>query len=321
MAERRWTKLFPRTPISPIQMAAGFGKRWLPGQNQDQLSPPGLEDSNNVDIGSALSDSDHPASIEPKDDLKNPIVEVGEEKAVPGSTTPSFNEGWADDHPAIKDIPYSVRRIVSLEDDPTLPTLTFRYFLLTILFVLPGAFLSQMSHFRTTSAPYSVFFVQIAANYVGIWLAKVLPAWIVKVPFTKYGFNLNPGPWSVKEHVLVTISAASGATYNLAYAPVSIAELYFNQKMNAGVAIVFMWAVVWTGYSFAAISRQFLLYDPQYPWSVPYPHPTFCSLADVFKGSKRCARPPSLKLRRSSESNLQPRRENRWSSSSLCLPP
>lgn len=86
------------------------------------------------------------------------------------------------------------------------------------------------------------------------------------MPFTKYRFNLNPGPWSVKEHVLVTISGASGATYNLAFAPISMAELYFGTRINAGVAIVFMWAVVWTGYSFAAISRQFLLYEPEYPW-------------------------------------------------------
>lgn len=86
------------------------------------------------------------------------------------------------------------------------------------------------------------------------------------MPFTKYGFNLNPGPWSVKEHALVTISAASGATYNLAYAPIYMSELYFNHRINPGVAIVFMWAIVVTGYSYAAISRQFLLYNPQYPW-------------------------------------------------------
>ncbi len=126
--------------------------------------------------------------------------------------------------------------------------------------------MSQLSHFRTTYIPFSVFFVQIASDYVGFWLARILPAKFVRVPFTKYGFNLNPGPWGVKEHVLVTISAASGATYNLAFAPISIAELWFGQRINPGVAIVFMWSVVVTGYSFAAISRQFLLYDPQYPW-------------------------------------------------------
>ncbi|KAB2569190.1 Oligopeptide transporter 7 [Lasiodiplodia theobromae] len=183
------------------------------------------------------------------------------------TTQTGENEEAIDENdPRLKDIPPYVRRIVSLRDDPTLPTLTFRYFVLTIIFVVPGAFLSMMSHFRTTYAPYSVFFVQIASSYAGAWMAKVLPAWQVRVPFTNWGFNLNPGPFSVKEHVLITISAASGATYNLGYAPISMAELYFDTKVNPAVAIFFMWGIVWTGYSFAAIARQFLIYDPQFPW-------------------------------------------------------
>lgn len=187
-------------------------------------------------------------------------LDVNDEELKSGRESDVDSDTFLADDPAIKDIPPAVRRIVSLTDNPEELTITFRYFVLTILFVAPGAFLSQMSYFRTTSAPYSVFFVQIASNYVGIWLAKILPNKKI------LGVNLNPGPWSTKEHVLVTLSAASGATYNLAYAPVSIAELYFNEPMNPAVAIFFMWAVVVTGYSFAAISRQFLLYDPQYPW-------------------------------------------------------
>jgi hypothetical protein len=175
-------------------------------------------------------------------------------------------DGFDDNDPRVKDIPAYVRRIVSYTDDPTLPTLTFRYFLLTIVFVVPGAFLSMMSHYRTTYAPYSIFFVQIASSYVGAWLAKVLPAWTIRFPFTNWSFSLNPGPFSVKEHVLITISAASGATYNLGYAPVSLASLYFDYEMHPLVAIFFMWGIVWTGYSFAAIARQFLIYDPQFPW-------------------------------------------------------
>jgi len=186
-------------------MAPKFFKGWLPQpavQNAPVLTP------DEIDISSIPSSE----TLTPKDGAKNPIVEVGDEKVEPGSTASSSNEAWADDHPAIRDLPLSVRRIVSLEDDPTLPTLTFRYFVLTLFFVIPGAFVSQMSHFRTTYVPYSVFFVQIASNYFGIWLAKVLPAWNVRLPFASYKFNLNPGPWSVKEHVLITISAASGGT-------------------------------------------------------------------------------------------------------------
>ncbi|ORY68575.1 OPT oligopeptide transporter protein-domain-containing protein [Pseudomassariella vexata] len=175
-------------------------------------------------------------------------------------------EAIPEDDARVATLPAYVRRVVSLTDNPDLPVFTFRYFVLALLFVIPGAFLSMMSHFRTTSAPYSIFFVQIACSYVGDWWAKTLPGWHVCVPGTKWGFSLNPGPFSVKEHVLVVLTAASGATYNLGYTPISMAELYFNETVHPALAIFFMWGIVWTGYSFAAIARQFLIYDPQYPW-------------------------------------------------------
>jgi len=197
------------------------------------------------------------------------------EKPTPDYKSEEVGADLGPDDAAIQDLPWHVRRIVSLHDDTTLPTITFRYFLLVFLFVPPGAFLQQMNMFRTTSAPYSIFFVQIAASYVGDWMGKSMPAWEVKVPFTKWRFNTNPGPFSVKEHVLVVIAAASGATYNLAWAPLSLSELYFKDQINPAIWIAFMLAIVWTGYSYAAIGRQFLIYDPQQPWYV-FSHLSIC---------------------------------------------
>ncbi|KJZ73441.1 hypothetical protein HIM_07235 [Hirsutella minnesotensis 3608] len=195
-------------------------------------------------------DSGEKASDEPLYTLRNA---AGELEAVTG------------DDERIRDLPSYVRRVVSLDDDASEPTLTFRYYLLTVLFVVPGAFLDQMAHFRTTAAPYSVFFVQIASNYAGMWLARVLPRRRLRIPFTSRTFSLNPGPFSTKEHVLITISAASGATYNLGYVPLAMSELYFGQPVNGAVAVFFMLAITWTGYSYAALARNFLIYDPQYP--------------------------------------------------------
>lgn len=219
-------------------------------------------------LTSPLPASDHGARIDAVESgvPKKDVLEFGAEDVTHDTSNESEEPSLADSDPAVKNIPWSVRRVVSLVDDPSEPTLTFRYFVLSIIFVAPGAFLSQLSSYRTTYAPYSIFFVQICSNYAGMWMVKVLPAKRLTLPFTTFGFSLNPGPWSTKEHVLITISAGSGAMYNLGYAPISIAELYFDTRINAGVAIVFMYCCVITGYSFAAISRQFLLYDPQYPW-------------------------------------------------------
>ncbi|KAG2180274.1 hypothetical protein INT43_004063 [Umbelopsis isabellina] len=166
--------------------------------------------------------------------------------------------------PEYKDIPLVVRELVTFEDDPEQPSLTFRYYLLSFVFVGLGAFVSQLSWFRTTSAPYSVFFVQIVAHWAGKWLAKVMPNKEVNLYFFK--FNLNPGPFSVKEHVLVTLSASAGATSNLGEIIVSVKELFYDEYMHPVAAIAFMWATIWTGYSFAALARSFLIYDPTFVW-------------------------------------------------------
>lgn len=198
---------------------------------------------------------------------QTPTPDIEKEKAEPIFASDEFNvDDNAGEDEAANELPWQVRRIVSLHDDTTLPTITFRYFLLILIFVPPGAFLQQLNMFRTTSAPYSIFFVQIAASYVGDWLAKTLPAWDVRVPFTTEKFSLNPGPFSVKEHVLVVIAAASGATYNLAWTPLSLSELYFHDRLHPLIWIFFMWAIVWIGYSYAAIAREFLVYDPNLPW-------------------------------------------------------
>ena len=164
----------------------------------------------------------------------------------------------------VLELPKVVRESVPLEDDPNIPVMTFRYFILSTIFIVPGAFLDTMNSYRTTSAVYSIFFVQIVSHWAGKWMAKALPKKTVNV--CGFEFNLNPSPWSIKETAMITITANSGATGNLATNAISLAELHFNEKVNAATAILFMWAIVFIGYSYAAIAKCFVLYDPQFTW-------------------------------------------------------
>ncbi|KZM24981.1 OPT super [Ascochyta rabiei] len=216
----------------------------------------------NTDKAIAKSTS---AELSPASSHLGPAKDRGITEASPVEDDTAIVEEEAHDDPEIAQLPLVVRQLVSLEDDPNLPTITFRYFVLCILFIVPGAFLSQMSYFRTTQAPYSIFFVQIACHYVGHFLADRLPAWQVNLPFG-YGFNLNPAPWSIKEHVLVTLTAASGATYNLGFTPISMAALWYDTKIHPAVAIFYMVAIVICGYAIAAVARSLLLWEPEYIW-------------------------------------------------------
>lgn len=164
----------------------------------------------------------------------------------------------------LKDLPTVVKEIVPLHDDPQTLTITFRYFVLSTLFVVPGAFIDTMNSFRTTSAAYSIFFVQIASHWCGKWMARNLPNKNVRIG--KLLFNLNPGPWSIKETALITITANSGATGNLATNGISLAQLHFGEVVKPVTAICFMLAIVFVGYAYAAIAKDLLLYDPQFIW-------------------------------------------------------
>ena len=79
-------------------------------------------------------------------------------------------------------------------------------------------------------------------------------------------FNLNSGPWSIKETVLITIAASSVATGNMGTNALALAEFYYGEVINPAVAIFYMWLIVWVGYAYAAIARNFLLYDSQFVW-------------------------------------------------------
>ncbi|KAG7722651.1 hypothetical protein KL949_000297 [Ogataea haglerorum] len=166
----------------------------------------------------------------------------------------------------LREIPDTVAETLALNspssDRPLY--LTFRYFLLSIVFVIPGAFVATLNSYRTTSAPYSILFVQFLSDPAGRWLAKVLPRKTVNL--LGFRFSLNPGPWSIKESVLVTLTAASGATGNQGTAGLSLSEIYYDRKVHPFVALVFMYSIVWTGYSFGAIARNFVLYEPQFVW-------------------------------------------------------
>lgn len=88
------------------------------------------------------------SDINEKDEKQAGITLSTLEGVVP-DLIPDFDEDgvpeydWGSDE--FKDIPELVRTVVSFEDDPTLPAITFRAILLSSLFIAIGSFVSQLS--------------------------------------------------------------------------------------------------------------------------------------------------------------------------------
>jgi len=85
-------------------------------------------------------------------------------------------------------------------DDPSLPTLTLRVIVLGSFFCVMGAAASMMFYFKSNSPSFSSYFVILATYPIGNALASEK---LITRHKKVMGINLNPGPFSIKEAILV----------------------------------------------------------------------------------------------------------------------
>lgn len=119
---------------------------------------------------------------------------------------------------------------VSTTDDPTIPAVTFRMWVLGIVSCALLAFLNQFFWYRRTPIIISSLSAQISVVPIGHFLARVLPS-TVFFSGTPLAFSLNPGPFNMKEHVLITILANSGAGVVYAIHIVTSMKVFYGQDM------------------------------------------------------------------------------------------
>ncbi|CAE6458373.1 unnamed protein product, partial [Rhizoctonia solani] len=159
------------------------------------------------------------------------------------------------------DSPYpEVRSAVANTDDPDMPCSTLRAWILGLVWaiVLPG--LNQFFYFRYPSVTIGNLVAQLLSFPMGRFLAYILPRWTI------FGMELNPGPFSIKEHVLVTVMATVGAAQAYATDIVAVQRVFYGQTWNFG----YQWMVVMStqliGFSIGGIARRFLVAPPSMIW-------------------------------------------------------
>jgi OPT family oligopeptide transporter len=109
---------------------------------------------------------------------------------------------------------------------------------------------------------------QLLAYPFGKLLDHVLPDW----GFTLYGVrhSLNPGPFTRKEHMLITIMAnvASGTPYTNNIIWIQYLKRYFNQPYAGRFAYQILVALSTNliGYGMAGVTRRFLVYPVYCVW-------------------------------------------------------
>ncbi|KAK6162218.1 hypothetical protein DH2020_002059 [Rehmannia glutinosa] len=132
------------------------------------------------------------------------LSEKNRDESPPSSSQSEINE--SEENSPIKEVALTV----STTDDPSLPVLTFRMWFLGTLSCVLLSFLNQFFWYRTEPLSITAISAQIAVVPLGqLMAAKITNRVFFKG--TRWEFSLNPGPFNVKEHVLITIFANSGA--------------------------------------------------------------------------------------------------------------
>jgi hypothetical protein len=81
----------------------------------------------------------------------------------------------------------------------------------------------------------------------------------------KWEFTLNPGPFNVKEHVLITIFANSGAGNVYAIHIVSAVKIFYKKNLTFLAALVIVITTQVLGFGWAGLFRRYLV-EPAAMW-------------------------------------------------------
>jgi hypothetical protein len=163
-------------------------------------------------------------------------------------------------------------RLISLEDDPTLPCWTLRLWFISIGLSCFGAVLGQIfvrsanlilvlylihvQYFRPQVVFVSQLFLQVAGYALGRLMEIVLPGpnqqfSSLKTPDTAFWRWINPGRFNIKEHVGILIMSAAATHGALAISIFAADDLFYGIKPNPGVAIFTLLGSQLLGYGLA----------------------------------------------------------------------
>ncbi|KAJ3077035.1 hypothetical protein HDU98_009436 [Podochytrium sp. JEL0797] len=140
--------------------------------------------------------------------------------------------------------------IVPQTDDPSTPTLTVRSVLLGTLWAIVLSYANTALAFRTSAFGVGANIAIILSYPMGLFLAAILPS----------GF-LNPGPFSVKEHVLIYIMAScSGQPYGIDNVVAQrMPQLMNNTDITFIHSLAFVMVTQFIGYGLSGLTRRFLV--------------------------------------------------------------
>lgn len=124
--------------------------------------------------------------------------------------------------------------------------------------IIPG--LNQFFFFRYPSVNLTGMVAQLLSFPMGRLWAAVVPNVSV------FGVHLNPGPFTIKEHVLITIMATVGWQSAYATDVIAVQRVFYHQTPNFSYQWMLVMSTQLIGFSLGGVMRRFLVLPPSMIW-------------------------------------------------------
>ncbi|KAF5366690.1 hypothetical protein D9757_013582 [Collybiopsis confluens] len=149
-------------------------------------------------------------------------------------------------------------------DDPKMLVNTFRMWFLGIIFSTVVSGINQFFSARYPSIYISGIAVQLCVLPCGKLLEKTLP----ECQFNVFGFrwSFNPGPFTMKEHVCVTVMANIAARGAYATDIIATQRLFFHQAVPYSYQILLCIGSQVLGFSLGGLLQKYVVWPSSMVW-------------------------------------------------------
>jgi len=155
-------------------------------------------------------------------------------------------------------------------EDGEEPANTLRAWLLGFFFVTVAAGVNMLLSMRSPAISIPVVAILLLVYPVGCFWARVMPA----RTFNTFGvaWSLNPGPFSIKEHTVVTLMAS--VTYGYAYSTDALlalqAKSLYDHDLGVSFQLLFTISSQLIGICLAGLGRRFLVWPAALTWPTTF---------------------------------------------------
>ncbi|KAI1779413.1 small oligopeptide transporter [Hypoxylon cercidicola] len=150
--------------------------------------------------------------------------------------------------------------------DVDLPANTIRAWVIGLILCTVGSAINMLFSLKNPSISVTTYVIQLVAYPIGLLWDMVFP----DRQFTVLGvkFNLKPGKFNFKEHVIIVVmsNAAYGGGFLYATDVLIAQQVFYNQHFGWGFQLLFGITTLCTGYGLAGLGRRFLVWPAAMIW-------------------------------------------------------